>query len=137
LSGDNDFTYHAKMDAVNSSVNPNRTVRCCAILPNKEDVFMPGMNVRVRLTIGEPHKALLVPKTAAVTALPDPNQLLVYVGNEQNIVEGRKVTVGQGFGDLQVIMKGLKSEDWVIKPGSPSLEPGTTVKPERPEQRGK
>ena len=53
--------------------------------------IVPGARVRVRLTIGKPYEALLVPETAI---LADQDKRYVLIADEKNVVRRRNVTLG-------------------------------------------
>jgi hypothetical protein len=129
LPGDKDFLYHAKMDSVDSTVEPGDRVRCCALLPNGEGKFMRGMKIRVRLITASPHNALLIPERAVGT---DHDQKSVFIVNDRNVAERRVVKTAELDDDLRVVTEGLKAEDWVITSDLREVRPGMIVKPEKP-----
>ena len=71
-------------------------------------LLSPGQFIRVRLPIGKPRSALLVPEKSLGT---DQGQKYVFVVNDRNEVERRNVRLGPQFGAFRVI------EDRVLKPG--------------------
>jgi multidrug efflux pump subunit AcrA (membrane-fusion protein) len=66
-------------------------VQVYGIVPNDKGLFVPGSRVRVRLTIGKPYKALLVPDTSI---LSDQDKRYVLVVDDKKIVKRRNVTLG-------------------------------------------
>src|SRR5262249_48640229 len=97
-----------------------------AVLANKDRLLSPGMFARVRLALGKPYSALLVPADAVRT---EGEARFVLVVNDKGIVERRTVTVGQQYEGLRVVTAGLKAEDWVVVGGPAGLRPGMTVHP--------
>jgi multidrug efflux pump subunit AcrA (membrane-fusion protein) len=85
-----------------------------------------GMFVRVRLPIGEPHKALLVPEQALGT---DQGQKFVYVVTPNDEIEYRVVQVGKVHDRQRVITEGLAAEERVVVTGLQRVRPGIKVKP--------
>src|SRR5262249_43044052 len=83
------------------------------------------MFVRVRLTIGAPHRALLVPDQAVGV---DRGRAFLWVVNDKDVVEPRQVTLGQSQDGLRVVKEGLKPDEWVVLKVPEGLEPGTMVK---------
>jgi len=77
-------------------------------------IFSPGMFVRVRLPIGRPHQAVLISERALGT---DQGQAFVYVVNDEDEVEYRKVKTGLLEEGLRVIEEGLKPGERVIVSG--------------------
>ena len=103
------------------------TLRVRAAVPNpKPRVLSPGMFMRVRLPVGKPHQAILVPEQAVGT---DQGRKFVYVvkagkdkdGKPADIVEYRPITVGS----QQEVMVGTRSEQRrVVEQG---ITPGERV----------
>jgi multidrug efflux pump subunit AcrA (membrane-fusion protein) len=85
------------------------------------------MFVRVRLPIGNPHSAVLVSETALGT---DQGQSFVYVVNEKDEVEYRKVKVGLLEEGLRVIEEGLKPGERVIISGLQFVRDKAKVQPQ-------
>jgi RND family efflux transporter MFP subunit len=110
------------------------TVRLRAVLPNPDGKVLPGMKllpgmfVRVRLAVGPPHPALLVPESAIGS---NQGQKFVYVVNDRSVVEQRLVEVGHTEGDLRVVTGNITAEDWVVTSEVQKLRPGMSVKPEK------
>jgi RND family efflux transporter MFP subunit len=102
------------------------TLRMRAVFANGSGLLAPGMFARIRLPIGSPRKALLVPEEAVGT---DVGQKFLYVVNEQNKVVLRHVTVGAALYGLRVIEEGLEPEERVVSSGGKRVRPGMTVKP--------
>ncbi len=94
----NDYPYTAEMDFVNNQLDPSTgTLQIRAELANPQPkigprVFDPGMFVRVRVPISDPHTALVVPQLAIGS---DQGNRYVWIVNEQNVVQYRPVTAGQ------------------------------------------
>jgi multidrug efflux system membrane fusion protein len=118
LQGEADFPHKGFVNFVNNQVNPNTgsiSVRGTLANPKPANgirVLSPGMFVRVRLPIGQPHSALLVIDRAIGS---DQGLKFVYLVDSQNKVQQRQVTTGSLQQDgLRVIVSGLKPEDRVI-----------------------
>jgi multidrug efflux pump subunit AcrB len=104
------------------------TVSLRAILPNKDGLLVPGMFVRVRLTLGAPHKGLLVSEQAIGS---EPDHKHVYVLDAENKVQQRRVTLGALQPDgLRLIVDGLKPDDRVVVGRLAGLRPGMAVQPD-------
>ena len=100
-----------------------------ATLPNPDGVLMPGMFARVRLLIGWPHKALLVPEQALGA---DQGRRCVFVIDKKNTVERRDVETGHLEGELREVKTGLTADDWVVSSGLQAISAGRIVKPKTP-----
>jgi RND family efflux transporter MFP subunit len=127
LADETGFPHQARLDFVGGQVDPSTgTVRMRAVLPNANGLLVPGLVVRVRLTTGEPYKALLVPERAVAT---DGARKFVYVVNDKNVVESRPLTLGSLHEGLRVVKDGLNPGDRVVVGGPRGLRAGMTVKP--------
>jgi multidrug efflux system membrane fusion protein len=92
-------------------------------------LLSPGMFVRVRVPIGQPHPALLVIDRAVGF---DQGLRFVYVVDAQNRVQYRRVTTGPLQDDgLRVIDEGLQPDDWVVVGALQQVRPRMEVEPER------
>jgi RND family efflux transporter MFP subunit len=128
VSDEKDFPRKGLIDFVDTQVDPTKgTIRARAVLPNADGVLTPGLFVRLRLPLGEPYKALLVPGRA-VNSAPG-GRKSVFVVTDKNVVEDRPVTLGRQEDGSVVVKDGLKAEDRIIVSGAGKLREGMTVKP--------
>lgn len=102
------------------------TLAVRAILPNADQQLLPGYFVRVRLPLFEQPDALLAPDRAIGS---DQAGRYVLIVNNDNVVEQRKVELGQQVGALRVIEKGLSPTDRVVISGLMAAIPGQKVEP--------
>jgi RND family efflux transporter MFP subunit len=91
---------------------------------NESRLLSPGMFARIRLPIGTPHKAILVAERALCM---EQGQRFVYVVNNENVVEYRKVTMGSAQGMLRVVEDGVKLNDHVVVNGLQRIRQGSKV----------
>lgn len=103
------------------------TLKMRAVVPNDDRRLRIGMFARVRLTLDQPRKTLLVPERAVGV---DQGQRFTYVVNGDNKVEYRKVSIGQVYDGKLAILEGLQPDDRVITEGLQLLRPGQAVQPE-------
>lgn len=101
LDGETGFTHEATLRFGDNRVDPSTgTVQLYGVVPNDKGMFVPGSRVRVRLTIGKPYTAMLVPDTAI---LSDQDQRYVLIV-EDGTVKRRNVALGAVTDDgLRVI----------------------------------
>jgi RND family efflux transporter MFP subunit len=92
-------------------------------------LLSPKMFLRVRLPVGKSRPGLLVPEEALVS---NQGEKLLYVVNEKNEVQERRVKLGPQDDKLRVIETGLAATDRVITKGQQRVRPGVQVNP-RPE----
>jgi RND family efflux transporter MFP subunit len=132
LQTEQGYPHQGRVDFVASGIDPTSgTLQVRAILPNSDNVLIPGAFARIRIPLGEREGSLLVPQLALGT-----NQAgrYVLVVNAEGVVEQRAVTTGSREGRMQVIDSGLKPDDLVVVEGIQRARPGAKVTPVRQEQ---
>ena len=102
------------------------TLRLRGLFPNPKRILSPGMFVRIRVPIGDPHSSLLVSEQALGS---DQGQKYVYVINNKNEVTYRRVEVGALQDGLRVIEKGLAARERVVVSGLQRIRPGIKIVP--------
>jgi RND family efflux transporter MFP subunit len=129
LEGEEGYPHKGVIDFADNRVNPSTgTIQVRGVLANASRIFDSGMRARVRIPVGEPHKALLFTERAVGT---DQGRKFVYVVNDQNVVERRDVKLGRLTDGLQVVREGVKPGDWVIVNGIQRVRDGAKVEPNR------
>jgi RND family efflux transporter MFP subunit len=127
LANENGFPHHGTINFEDNQVNPRTgTLRVRGVFRNKDEALTPGLFARVRVPIGQAHKALLVTDRAIDT---DQGEKVVYIVNEKNEVVSRPVRPGALHDGLREITEGLKPGEQVIVSGLQQVRPGITVKP--------
>lgn len=104
------------------------TLTLRGVFANPDELLSPGFFARMRVRGSAPYPAILLPDRAIGT---DQAQRFVWVVNQQNQVEYRKVVLGAHIGQSRVIREGLKPEEWAVIEGIQKLKPGIKVNPER------
>jgi multidrug efflux system membrane fusion protein len=134
LQGEDGFPHRGTVNFVNNQVNPaTGSISLRGVFPNPRPdggvrLLSPGMFIRVRLPIGQPHPALLVIDRAIGS---DQGEKYVYVVDADDKVQYRRVTTGALQEDgLRVITKGLGPDDRVLVGGLPQVRPHTQIQPE-------
>ncbi len=127
LSDEKGYPLRGTLDFVDNRANPDTgTLTLRATLPNKDGSLRPGLFARVRLPIGAPHKALLVPEEAIIA---NEGRKFVYVVDKDNKVVLRTVSLGGKHDDLRVITQGIGPDDRVMTERLSPVRPGDTVRP--------
>jgi RND family efflux transporter MFP subunit len=130
LPTEDGYPHQGKLDYAASTVNPSTgTLAVRGVVPNPDQVLLPGYFVRIRVPVDRQPNALLVPDTALGS---DQGGRYVLVVNADNVVEQRKVQTGPLDGGLRVIESGLGPDDRVVTAGLLRVIPGQTVDPQRP-----
>ncbi|MDD1620516.1 MAG: efflux RND transporter periplasmic adaptor subunit [Methylococcaceae bacterium] len=104
------------------------TLTLRGVFANPDELLSPGFFARLRVQASAAYPALLLPDRAVAS---DQGQRFVWVLNQDNQAEYRKVTPGALVGQQRVIREGLKPGDWVVVEGLQKLKPGAKVNPER------
>jgi RND family efflux transporter MFP subunit len=129
LADEKGFPHRGTIDFVDNQLDPaTRTLRLRAVFANADHVLIPGLFARVRLIMGAPYKALLVPERALVT---DQGQAYLFVATDRNVAERRALKLGARNDTLRVVIEGIKAEEWVILSGLDSVKNGAAVEPKR------
>jgi multidrug efflux system membrane fusion protein len=135
LQGEDGFPHEGTIDFANNQVNPTTgSIAVRGVFPNPKPpngvrLLSPGMFTRVRLPIGSPHDALLVIDRAIAS---DQGLKYVYVVDEQNTVQYRRVTTGALQEDgLRVIASGLQPREWVAVGALQQVRARMPVQPEQ------
>jgi RND family efflux transporter MFP subunit len=104
------------------------TMRYRCSIPNAKREFAANLFVRIRLPIGTPRPAILVPEQAIGT---DQGQKFVFVVDDRDEVIYRAVKVGaaqrEGEQLYRVILEGVEKDEWVITSGLQRVRPGIRV----------
>jgi multidrug efflux pump subunit AcrA (membrane-fusion protein) len=125
LADERGYTRHGQLDFEDNRIDPSTgTLRVRAVFSNADRLLSPGLFVRIRIPVGDPYRALLVPEGALGT---DQGQRFVYVVNDKNEVTYRRVTVGKLHEGLRVISAGLEPNERVVVTGLQRVIPGGKV----------
>jgi RND family efflux transporter MFP subunit len=100
------------------------TLRVRGIFDNPTKFLSPGMFVRVRVRIGYPHEAILIPERALGS---DQERKFAYVINDKDEIVYRPLTVGRPEGQMRVIDDGLAAGERVVVSGLQRIRPGVKV----------
>src|SRR5207237_6503115 len=115
LTGETKPSHEGKMDFLDNRLDVSTaTLRSRAVIQNKDLSILPGQFGRVRIIGSAPYEALLLPDAAIAT---DQSRKIVFVVNNENVVEVRQVTLGPLDEGLRVVREGLKADDKAIVEG--------------------
>ena len=128
LADEKDFPHEGTLDFAASEVEAGTgTARIRAVLPNQDRAFVSGLFVRIRIPIGKPYQAMLIPEQALLT---DQSIKYVYVVGDDGLATRRTVELGSQRGDLRIVKSGLGAGDRVIVKGQQRVRPGQKVEAE-------
>ncbi|MFO0807355.1 MAG: efflux RND transporter periplasmic adaptor subunit [Gemmataceae bacterium] len=135
LTDEEGFPMEGKIDFIDNKLDANTgTLRLRGVFPNPKKLLSPGLFVRVRMPVGDPHPATLISEQALGT---DQGNKFVYVvvdgknkqGEVVKVVAQRRVKIGILDGGLRVIEEGLSLDESVIVTGLQRVKPGAEVDP--------
>jgi RND family efflux transporter MFP subunit len=127
LGGDGHFDRHGTLDFLDNAVNRSSgTIHARATVPNPDLTITPGQFARLRVPLGHPAPALLLPDAAVV---PDQaNEVVMTVAADGTVVP-KQVEIGGLYRGLRVIRSGLAPTDTVVINGLVRVRPGAKVTP--------
>lgn len=110
LDGETDSTHEGTLQFGDNRVDPSTgTIQVYGTVPNAKGMFVPGSRVRVRLAIGKPYTAMLVPDTAI---LSDQDKRYVLVVDDKHTVRRQDVSLGAITDDgMRAILPANKQPD--------------------------
>ncbi len=134
LPDEEGFSRDGVITFIDNQLNPGTgTIRLRAEMANPTKLISPGMFIRVRVPIGTPKREILVPEVAIGT---DQGLKYVYVVNDKDEVESRRVELGLPQDDLRVVRpvagdakSGVKATDRVIVKGLQRVREKAKVAP--------
>lgn len=121
------YKENGKLDFIDVTVDPKtdgQIVR--ATFDNKDGMLTDGQTVRVVLEESKPRTVVVVPQQAIAIDQTGP---YLFVVDDKNVVELRRVKTGNMRNGLLVISDGLKPGEKVIVQGQQRVRQGMTVAP--------
>ncbi len=92
LADEEGFPHVGTINFIDNQVDgPTGTLRFRGVFPNPDRILSPGLFVRIRMPLGDPHPSLLVSERALGS---DQGQKFLYVLNDKDEVTYRDVEVG-------------------------------------------
>jgi membrane fusion protein, multidrug efflux system len=120
------YAHEGKLTFSDVTVDPSTgSFSLRVLLPNPEQMLLPGMYVRARIGSGVRQSGLLVPQQG-ITRDPKGNATAMVVGKDGK-VEARVVKTSQTVGDKWLVDSGLADGDKVIVEGLQKIQPGMPV----------
>lgn len=123
LSDEVEFPHKGTINFADNRVDADTgTWRLRGRFNNADHILAPGLFVRIRLPMGEPHQTILIAEAALGT---NQGQKFVYVvqgvDKEGHVapghVEQRDVTVGRLYHGMRAIVQGLTTEEKIVTDG--------------------
>lgn len=96
------------------------------VVPNPDNLLLPGMFVRAAVEEGVVKQAILAPQQAVGrNTKGDP---IAFVVDDQGRVSQKMLTIDRAVGNQWLVSSGLQSGDRLIVEGTLNIRPGVTVK---------
>jgi len=92
---------------------------------NPDRMLLPGMYVRIRISLGEEKQAVFAPQRAVVRNAD--GSATVYVVGKDGTAEARTVVTGRMEGSLWRIVDGLAPGERIVAAGADKVKPGMAV----------
>jgi len=125
LANETQFVRSGIVNFVDNRVNANTgTIRMRAVFDNADGALRAGLFVRIRLHIGTPYQAVLIPGAALQS---DQGRKYVFVVNDKDEVVYRPITPGQEIKTLRVVKQGVAMGDRIIVSGMQRVRQGVQV----------
>ncbi|MCO6456695.1 MAG: efflux RND transporter periplasmic adaptor subunit [Pirellulaceae bacterium] len=97
LDSDVGFPHEGLIDFADNQINPETgTIEVRGVVDNQQGKFVSGSRVRVRVPLGKPYAAVLVPDSAI---LADQDKRYLLVLDDQNVVARRNISPGKLLDD--------------------------------------
>ncbi len=121
-----------RMDSINefmdNSIDTNTaTIAVYAEFMNDDELLIPGSYVNMKIDAGKAQKAITVSQSA-IGQDADGNYVMLV--NKDNVVEQRRVALGEAAGSRQIVTGGLEVGDNVIIQGLQKVADGKKVRAE-------
>ena len=132
LADEEGFSLKGIIDFADNRVDmATGTLRVRATVNNERLLLSPGLFIRVRVPIGRPREALLIPEEALGS---DQGQRYVYIVDAKDEVVYRRVKTGMQVEQYRVIDEGVSPTDRVIIRGLQRVRPGVKANPKTEEE---
>ena len=104
------------------------TVAVRVVVPNPDDLILPGMFVRAKFVAGYYENVATLPQS--VVSRTPTGQASVMVVGDDNIVRQRVITVEQNTDNTWTVLSGLKAGEQVATANLQSIRDGMSVQPQ-------
>ncbi len=111
-----------------------RTLKVEVDVPNPDGALLPGMFVRVRITLPKPKAELMVPANTLVFRSEGPS---IVVVDENSKARFRPVKLGRDFGTNVEVLSGVSEQDRLVSNPPDALRDGDSLSLIQPTSDGK
>ncbi|MEM1362208.1 MAG: efflux RND transporter periplasmic adaptor subunit [Pseudomonadota bacterium] len=122
--------HDGELDFSNPEVDPRTgTIAVRAVFPNPDSTLRPGQYAKVKVTLTEQADQITVPAEAINQ---DQAGFYVYLVDQNNKADLRRVDLGRAYEGRRVVSSGLKEGDTVVVKGQQRVRSGVTVEVKTP-----
>lgn len=126
LEDGSQYPLEGQLQFAEVDVNPTTgDVVLRAIMPNPDQLLLPGMFVRAEIIEGELDNAILAPQRGI--SFNRQGRASALIVNASNQVEARELSLDRAIGDHWLVKSGLKAGEQIIVAGLQKVSPGATV----------
>ena len=123
------------VDFIDNSVDESTgTITMRAVIPNPEQLILPGQYTKIRLYVEDQPNAVLVPQKAIIS---QQGESLVYLLGSDNKVKATSVTTGSNYEEYTVIESGVKAGEVIVIDGIQKIQDGSKVDPKYADSKSK
>jgi len=134
LDDEEGYPHEGEIDFSSNRLNPNTaTLAVRAIFENDDEFLTPGLFARVRVPISREKDTMLIPDHVIGV---DQTHRFVWVINEDNTAEQRRLTLGPKHEGMRVVRSGLEPRDRIAVSGIQFIRPGMPVAPQEQTAEG-
>jgi RND family efflux transporter MFP subunit len=127
LQNEEGYPHEGVLDfAANLLSTSTGSLQLRAEIKNDQFNLVPGLYARVMAEYGDPRQSLLIPSSCVMN---DQEGAYVYLMDANKKVERRNITLGQRFGKMVEVRKGLAETDNVLINGFVNVGQGQLVAP--------
>lgn len=122
------YPHEGRLTYSGLNVNPGTgAVVLRAVVPNPDQVLLPGMYVRATVVAGTQERALLVPQQS-VSRDARGDAFVTVVGGDNKLAK-RAIVVDREFQNRWRVVSGLAEGELVVFDGAERVKPGDSVRP--------
>ncbi len=127
LSDGSVHNHKGKFEFIDRDVDPTTgSILVQASFPNPEGLIRPGQFARINASVRTIKNGILIPQRSVMELQGIHN---VYVINDENKVELRRIIVGPTIDSFWLVDEGLNNGERVVYEGLQKVKPGMTVIP--------
>jgi membrane fusion protein (multidrug efflux system) len=124
--GSDVYPVPGKISLIDRAVDPQTgTIKVRLIFPNNKNELKTGMTATVHVKNNSSTRAVVIPYKAITEQL---GEFFVYVVNDSNKVNQRKLALGQQIGTSVIVKNGLQEGEKIVLQGVQNLREGSSIR---------